>query len=76
MMSNKKKLANLARYIELILYKTYADLRAETERTYLGFLWWIFEPVLYMTVFYVFFGLLLGHKTDDFVPFLLIGHKS
>ena len=73
MMFSKKKLANLARYIELILYKTYADLRAETERTYLGFLWWIFEPVLYMTVFYVFFGLLLGHKTDDFVPFLLIG---
>jgi lipopolysaccharide transport system permease protein len=61
------------KYIELILYKTYADLRAERERTYLGFLWWIFEPIMYMSVFYIFFGLLLGHKTDDFVPFLLVG---
>ncbi|MEN9848535.1 MAG: hypothetical protein RL368_1275 [Pseudomonadota bacterium] len=64
---------NMARFGELILYKTYADLRAETERTYLGFLWWIFEPIMYMSVFYVMFGLMLGHKTDDFVPFLLVG---
>jgi lipopolysaccharide transport system permease protein len=72
-MNNNNKLAILLRYIELILYKTYADLRAETERTYLGFLWWIFEPIMYMSVLYIFFGLLLGHKTDNFVPFLLIG---
>jgi lipopolysaccharide transport system permease protein len=68
-----KKLNILARYSELILYKTYADLRAETERTYLGFLWWIFEPIMYMSVFYVIFGLLLSRGTEDFVPFLLTG---
>jgi len=61
------------RYFELILYKTYADLRAERERTYLGFLWWIFEPIMYMSVFYIIFGLLMGRNTTDFVPFLLIG---
>lgn len=61
------------RYSELILYKTYADLRAETERTYLGFLWWVFEPIMYMSVFYVFFGILLAQKTTNFVPFLLVG---
>ncbi len=66
-------LAKLSRYVELILYKTYADLRAETARSYLGFLWWIFEPVMYMSVFYVVFGLMLGHKTDNYVPFLLTG---
>lgn len=60
-------------YLELILYKTYADLKAETERTYLGFLWWVFEPVMYMAVFYVVFGVLMGRGTDDYVPFLLIG---
>jgi lipopolysaccharide transport system permease protein len=67
------KLDTLSRYSELILYKTYADLRAETERTYLGFLWWIFEPILYMGVFFVLFGLLLSRGTEDFVPFLLVG---
>ncbi|MDM8547028.1 ABC transporter permease [Candidatus Venteria ishoeyi] len=61
------------RYFELVLYKTYADLKAESERTYLGFLWWVFEPILFMGVFYVIFGLLMKRGTEDFVPFLLIG---
>ncbi len=65
--------AKITRYTELIFYKNYADLRAETERSYLGFLWWIFEPIMYMTVMYMMFGILLGHKTDNYVPFLLIG---
>jgi lipopolysaccharide transport system permease protein len=68
-----KKWPLLLRYTDLILYKTYADLKAETERTYLGFLWWIFEPILYMSVFYVFFELLLKQGTPNYVPFLLIG---
>ncbi len=72
-MINNNPLDTLFRYIELILYKTYADLRAEAERTYLGFLWWIFEPIMYMFVYYIFFAIWLGHQTDDFVPFLLVG---
>ncbi len=60
-------------YLELILYKTYADLRAETERTYLGFLWWVFEPIMYMFIFYIVFAIFMNHKTDNFVPFLLVG---
>lgn len=63
----------LGRYSELILYKTYADLRAETKRTYLGFMWWVFEPIMFMAVFYLVFGLLLARGTPDFVVFLLIG---
>ena len=60
-------------HLELILYKTYTDLKAETKRTYLGFLWWVFEPIMYMAVFYVIFGLVMNRGTDDFVPFLLVG---
>lgn len=58
---------------ELIFYKAYANLSAEASRTYLSFLWWIFEPILSMAVFYVVFGVLLNRGTEDFVPFLLIG---
>jgi len=66
-------LNQFVRYTELILYKTYADLKAETERTYLGFLWWIFEPIMYMFVFYLVFGVAMKHGTEDFVSFLLVG---
>ncbi len=61
------------RYVDLILYKTYAELKAESQRTYIGFLWWIIEPVINMLVFYVVFKLILHRGTEDFVPFLLIG---
>jgi lipopolysaccharide transport system permease protein len=60
-------------YLELIFFKTYADLRAEAARTYINFLWWIIEPLLYMSVFYIVFGLLFQRGGDDFVPFLLCG---
>ncbi|MEM7018062.1 MAG: ABC transporter permease [Pseudomonadota bacterium] len=60
-------------YLELILYKTYAELKAETRRTYLGVLWWVFEPIMYMAVFYVVFSGLMSRGGEGFVPFLLVG---
>jgi lipopolysaccharide transport system permease protein len=62
-----------SRFIELVYFKTYADLRSEASRTYLSFLWWIFEPLLSMVVYFVAFGLLLERGREDFIPFLLIG---
>lgn len=59
--------------LELIGYKAYAELRAEAARAYLGFLWWIVEPVLYMAVFYVVFGVLFQRGGEGFAPFLLCG---
>lgn len=66
-------IATLHHYLTLIRFKTYADLKSEAQRTLLGFLWWIIEPVMFMTVFYIVFGLLLRRGTEDFVPFLLVG---
>ena len=61
------------RYRELVLFKAYTGLRAESSRTYLSFLWWVLEPVLSMSIYYVVFGLLFQRGTHDYVPFLLIG---
>lgn len=61
------------RYRELVLFKTYANLCSEASRTYLSFLWWVFDPILSMGVYYIVFGLLLKRGTDDYVPFLIIG---
>ena len=59
--------------IELILYKAYADIKAEAARSYLGLLWWLIEPVLYLCAFYVLFVLVLHHDEADFVPSFLCG---
>lgn len=59
--------------LELILYKTYADLKAEAARSYLGMLWWIIEPVLYLGAFYILFVLVMQRGGPDFVPNFLCG---
>ncbi len=61
------------RYVNLIWYKGCAELRADASRAYLGLLWWVVEPVLYMAAFYVIFALGLRMSGPDFVPFLLCG---
>ena len=58
---------------DIIYYKTYADLKAESHRYYLGVLWWLIEPVIYMLVFYFVFGILFKRGTEDFILFLLTG---
>lgn len=60
-------------YLELIWYNALAELRAESARAYLGFLWWVIEPVLYMIAFYIVFAIVFQRGGEDFVPFLLCG---
>jgi lipopolysaccharide transport system permease protein len=59
--------------VELILYKTYADLKAEAARSYLGVLWWVIEPVLFLFAFYVLFVLVLERGGPGFIPAFLCG---
>ena len=69
----KNHLSSFRHYRNLILHKAYADFRAEAERTYLGVAWWVLEPLINMTIYYLVFGMFLRQSTDDFVPFLLTG---
>ena len=61
------------KYLDLILYKTYADLKAEAATTHAGFLWWIIDPIVLMATFYLVFGVFLHKGTVDYVPFLMVG---
>ena len=61
------------RYTELVFYRAAAELKREASRAYLGILWWIIEPVLYMGVFYIVFGMGLRKGGPDFVVYLLCG---
>lgn len=64
----------LSRMVDLVLFKAYADMRSESQRTYLGFLWWLIEPVVNMIIYYVVFGLFLRRGEGvDFAFFLLVG---
>src|SRR6516225_8139492 len=58
--------------IELILFSTYAELRAERSRSYLGLLWWIVEPAMNMGVYYLVFAVIFNMGGPDYVAFLLV----
>lgn len=61
------------RYLELVFYRANAELKREASRAYLGMLWWVIEPILYMSVFYLVFGVGLRKGGPDFVVYLLTG---
>jgi homopolymeric O-antigen transport system permease protein len=63
----------LLHYWQFILVKVAANLKAEASRNYLSYLWWVFDPLLNMLVFYLVFGFLLQRGTENFVVFLLTG---
>lgn len=59
--------------LDLIFFSTYAELRAERSRSYLGLIWWVLEPAMMMAVFWLVFGVILNSEGSDYVPFLLVG---
>lgn len=59
--------------VELILFSTYAELRAERSRSYLGLIWWVAEPAMMMAAFWLVFAVILKSGGPDYLPFLLIG---
>lgn len=61
------------KYIELIWYKALAELKAEAARAYIGFLWWVVEPLLYMAAFYIAFNSGVRRGGVPFLLFLLCG---
>ncbi|TDR42477.1 lipopolysaccharide transport system permease protein [Tahibacter aquaticus] len=60
-------------FLELVWFSTYAELRAERSRSYLGLLWWLVEPALMMVAFWLVFDRILGTGGPGYLPFLLIG---
>jgi lipopolysaccharide transport system permease protein len=65
-----------ARWREILLYQAYCQLRVESERLYIGYLWWALETVLEMALLYVVFRALLGSPIDHYLSFLLCGLVS
>lgn len=63
----------IRQYTEFLLYRLHAELRAEALRGYLGFLWWIVEPLALMLAFYVVFGIVMQTGKENYVAFLLSG---
>ncbi len=60
-------------YFNLVLHRARLDLKAEAAQNYVGMLWWVLEPLLYLAAFYTIFEVFLQRGGPGFVGFLLCG---
>jgi lipopolysaccharide transport system permease protein len=60
-------------YLDLIRYRAYADLKSDSYQSFLGSIWWVLDPLLYLVVFYIVFEVFLKRGGEGFVGFLLCG---
>ena len=67
--------SNWTNRFDIVWLRASAELHRDVTRTYLGILWWVIEPLLYMTAFYLIFALGIrgGEGGGGFVGFLLAG---
>ena len=64
---------HIAHYFLLIDTMARMSLRADSSKYFLGYIWWILEPLLYVAVFYVVFSVILDARREDFLVFLMCG---
>lgn len=65
---------SILQFLELVWVKACFNLKSEANQNYLRYFWWLLDPVLYMSVFYLVFGLLLSRGGgENFIAYLLTG---
>ena len=69
----RRTLRKFARYRDIVLYRTVAGIKSEARQNYLGYLWFLLEPVLSTAVLYLAFTKISGLRGPDYIAFLLTG---
>ncbi len=58
---------------DLLIYLVKSGLKAEHRNSYLGYFWWLLDPLLGVLVYYFLIGVILGRGGENFAVFLVIG---
>jgi lipopolysaccharide transport system permease protein len=66
-------LGSFLKFWDILIYRSAAELRSEGTRTYAGYLWWIFEPLMSLAVYYIAFKYIFHRDTENFAVFLFSG---
>ena len=65
--------STLKRYAGIVFYRTLAGIKSEGRQNYLGYLWFLLEPMLSTLVLYIAFSQITGKGGPDYVVFLILG---
>ena len=67
------RLQTLKRYFDIIFYRTIAGIKAESRQRYLGYVWFLLEPLLSTAVFYLAYSQFTGDKGAGAILLILVG---
>ncbi len=60
-------------FLNLLLIYTSFKLEEESQKSYLGYLWWVIEPALNICIYFLLFKVILNRGGADYIQFLIIG---
>lgn len=63
-------LLHLYEYRTFLKYQTLGKLKARHRGTYLGYLWWLLDPLLFLAIYYVLFSVIFKRGQKDYILFL------
>jgi len=69
----KKYIQEMLKRKDLLYYLVKSGLKAEHRNSYLGYFWWLLDPLLNVLVFYFLVVIILDRGGPDFPLFLVIG---
>ncbi len=72
----KRFIKDIKRYRHYLLYTSKSDLRAQISQSYLSWLWWILDPLLFMLVYTFVSVIVFGNSEQYFSAFIFIGYTS
>lgn len=64
---------DMKKYFPYAKYSARSQLKAEVAGSHLNWLWWILEPVCFMLVYTLVFGVIMPRKIENFSIFIFIG---
>ncbi len=69
----KRFFKDIKRYNPYAVYSAKADLKSSVADSYLNWLWWILDPILFMLVYSFLAQIVFNSREDNFAVFVFIG---
>lgn len=63
----------MLQYFQLVDMQAKMKMKAQANKLVLSYLWWVLEPLLFVSLFYFLFEYLLHRGGEDFFTFLVVG---
>ncbi|MCD7920254.1 MAG: ABC transporter permease [Clostridiales bacterium] len=67
---------DLKKYYRYMLYSAEAQLKNEVAGSFLNWLWWILDPLLFMLVYTFVYAMIFGRSQQYLCAFIFIGYSS